>query len=196
MIIGITGGTGCGKSTVCEVLASYGYTVIDCDQIYHRLLTRDKKLLDAIRHRFPDAVTDGKLDRKRLGQTVFSDPQALADLNRITHSAVCAEVRRLLAQKPENAVIDAVALCESGLDSLCDLTVAVSAPESLRIRRLTQRDGISEEYARLRIGAQALPEVFESRCDRTLYNDAPNGDLFREKCVAFFSGLGIMKEEL
>ncbi len=191
MIIGITGGTGCGKTTLLEVVEALGGTVLDCDAIYHRLLQTDPNLLDAIEARFPGTVTDGALQRKKLGNIVFHDPVALQDLNKLTHSAVKAEVLRLLENAPSLAAIDAIGLFEGGLAELCQLTVAVDAPLESRITRLMQRDGISREYAVSRIAAQPSGEEFAARCDRVLYNDDTK-ELFREKCLAFFAELGII----
>ena len=81
MIIGITGGTGCGKTTALNAIRQLGGVVLDCDQIYHQLLQTDRALLSAIDARFPGCVHDGVLDRKALGRIVFSDKAALADLN-------------------------------------------------------------------------------------------------------------------
>ena len=194
MIIGITGGTGCGKTTALEVIRDLGGIVLDCDAIYHELLKTDAALLNAIEDRFPGTVTDGSLDRKKLGAIVFADESALLDLNRITHSAVKKKVLELLAAQPRLAAIDAIALFESGLASLCDVTVAVTAPEEVRIARLMARDGISEEYARLRISAQRPQEEFSALCDHVLENNGTQAQ-FREKCLAFFTTLGIMKEK-
>ena len=192
MIIGITGGTGCGKTTLLKILEEKGFTVLDCDAIYHQLLRTDNKMLSAIETRFPGTVAEGTLDRKKLGNMVFSDPAALLELNKITHTAVKAEVIRLLDSAPGFAAIDAIGLFESGLAELCDLTVAVTAPEDMRVQRLMARDSISEEYARARITAQRKPEAFASLCDHTLENDGSE-ESFREKCLAFFREQGIIK---
>lgn len=194
MIIGITGGTGSGKTTLLDLIAELGGKVIDCDAVYHQLLASDKKLLSAIDARFPGTVENGILNRKALGGIVFSDPSALKALNSITHKAVAEEVLRLLTPLPALAAIDAIALFESGLSELCQLTVAVTAPEDVRIRRLTVRDGISTEYAAARIKAQPPQEEFVRLCDYHLNNDGTQAQ-FREKCLAFFRDLGIMKEE-
>ena len=191
MILGITGGTGSGKTTLLKVLEEKGFAVLDCDAIYHRLLKTDKKMLCSIENRFPGSVTNGELDRKKLGQIVFSDKAALLDLNAITHAAVKAEVLRILKEQPGSAAIDAIGLFEGGLAELCNLTVAVTAPAESRIRRLMARDNISEDYARARIAAQRPQEEFEGLADYTLVNDSTR-EAFREKCLAFLREQGIM----
>ncbi|MBQ8796769.1 MAG: dephospho-CoA kinase [Oscillospiraceae bacterium] len=192
MIIGITGGTGSGKTTLLQVLADRGCMILDCDEIYHRLLQTDNVLLAAIEERFPGTVENGSLNRKKLGAIVFADPAALLDLNKITHGAVKEEVIRLLTPEPKLAAIDAIGLFEGGLAELCKLTIAVSAPEDVRVQRLMARDGISESYARARIAAQKPQHEFEVLCDYTLVNDGTE-EVFREKCLAFLLEQGIMK---
>lgn len=188
MIIGITGGTGCGKTTLLGEIQARGGLVLDCDAIYHELLTRDAALLAAIDARFPGVVESGGLNRKKLGEWVFSDEQALLDLNAITHKAVKAEVVRRLASAPALAAIDAIALFEGNLAELCDVCVAVTAPEEARVARLMVRDGISEDYALARIHAQKSGAWFAQRCGHVLENDGTQAE-FREKCAAFLDGL-------
>lgn len=192
MILGITGGTGCGKTTLLTCIGSQGGLILDCDAIYHDLLRTDPALLGTIEKRFPGTVENGVLQRKKLGKLVFSDEKALNDLNQITHSAVKAEVLRRLAHKPKLAAIDAIGLFEGGLAELCDVTVAVTAPEEDRIRRLMIRDGIDWDYAKRRIAAQKSAEWFRERCDFCLENNGTQAD-FQETCLAFLRKLGIMK---
>ena len=194
MILGITGGTGCGKTTLLRLIEEMGGRVLDCDAIYHELLRTDEGLLGAIETRFPGVVKDGTLDRKALGNIVFSDDAALKDLNRITHAAVKTEVAACLHDAPALTAIDAIGLFEGGLAELCDTTVAVTAPEESRTVRLMKRDGISRDYAQKRIRAQRPQEEFISLCRYHLENDGTE-EAFREKCLAFLSRLGIMKEE-
>ena len=191
MILGITGGTGCGKTTLLNIIAEKGGLILDCDALYHQLLARDDRLLQTIEARFPGTVENGQLQRKKLGAIVFSDHNALQDLNKITHSAIKEEVLRQLETKPRLAAIDAIALFEGGLAELCDTIVAVTAPVEVRVQRLMQRDQISEDYARSRIAAQHDESWFRQHCHHILENDSTQAH-FQEKCVAFLRNLGIM----
>ena len=191
MILGITGGTGCGKTTLLNVIRDYGGLVLDCDEIYHQLLESDTSLLAALKKRFPAAFPDGCFARKELGRMVFADPAALADLNAITHSAVRREVERRLEAGPELAAIDAIGLFESGLNRLCDLTVAVTAPRAARIERLMCRDGISAAYAESRIRAQHNEDWFREHCDFVLENSGTQEE-FHKKSIDFLNAQGII----
>lgn len=193
MILGITGGTGCGKTTLLKQIASLGGRILDCDAIYHQLLETDDALLRSIEAQFPGTVENGVLLRKKLGAQVFAHPEDLERLNQITHSAVYREVQRQLADQPPLAAIDAIALFESGLARLCQCTVAVTAPLEDRVQRLMARDGISRDYARSRIAAQHPPEWFASRCDYVLENTGSEA-AFQKNCLAFLARLDIIKE--
>lgn len=191
MILGITGGSGCGKTTLLHILGENGGIILDCDAIYHDLLESDKELPEAVARRFPGTVENGVLLRKKLGAIVFSDEKALQDLNKITHNAVRKEVLRRLENGPGLAAIDAIALFEGGLAELCDLTVAVTAPTEDRVRRLMARDGVSEEYARSRIRAQHDERWFREKCSHVLDNSGTQ-EQFYDKCLAFLRQYGII----
>lgn len=185
MIFGITGGTGCGKTTALEALKTLGGVCLDCDAIYHDLLKTDKALLAAIEGRFPGVVKAGQLDRKALGGRVFADPAALADLNAITHAAVKQRVLELLPKDGTPAAIDAIGLFESGLDQLCGVTVGILAPKADRLRRIMARDGIPEGYAQMRLDAQPEDSYFREKCDFILENTGTELE-FRRKSIDFF----------
>ena len=192
MILGITGGTGCGKTTFLNCIEELGGIVLDCDAIYHHLLRTDENLLSAIEARFPGTTSTGSLNRKKLGSIVFNDPAALQALNAITHAAVKSAVVEILRQNPGRlTAIDAIGLFEGGLAELCQVTVAITAPEEDRIRRIMARDGITREYAESRIRAQHPNEWFAARCHYTLENSS-TADAFRTQCLAFLHTLDIM----
>lgn len=187
IIIGITGGTGCGKTTALLALEELGFHIIDCDALYHRLLQTDAEMLSAINACFPGVVEDGVLQRKKLGQQVFGNSAALDRLNETVWPYVNHSVAAILREKaPQPCAIDAIGLLESGLGKLCTHTIAITAPEDIRIARLMAREGISEEYARLRIGAQKQNEVFAAACGLTIENTDSCAADFQRRCKAIF----------
>ena len=194
-IIGITGPTGAGKTTALHALADLGAAVIDCDGVYHDLTENSAPMLDELRRRFGDGIfdSDGALQRKVLGTIVFGEEGSLADLNAITHRYVNDEVDRRLDQargegRPA-AAVDAIALLDSDLRDKCHCTVAVTAPDEVRVRRIMARDGIGEEYARLRLAAQKPVEYFEHNSDYTLRNDGEDPAEFYRRARALFESL-------
>lgn len=188
-IIGITGGTGCGKTTALNELERRGALLIDCDAVYHRMLETDRPMLDEIEKYFPGAVIDGKLDRKALGAVVFTDEEALRDLNIITHRHINLEIRRILREHAMNggtlAAIDAIELFSSGLAKRCTATIGVIADREVRIGRIMRRDGISREYAMMRVNAQRPNEYFIQKCSHVLENNGSQEE-FIEKCRKTF----------
>lgn len=191
-VIGLTGTTGSGKSTALAILRDMGAEILDCDQVYWSLTRESAPMRGELTARFGDLYSEGELDRKALGRMVFQNPAALGDLNAITHKYVFERVQEKLKEWTLSgvrlAVVDAVALVESGLGDLCDETVAVTAPEALRIARIMERDGISEDYASMRVRAQKSDEWFEKNCGHSLRNE---GDLahFTDAAKALFTKL-------
>lgn len=188
-VIGITGGTGSGKTTALQVLADMGALILDCDVIYHQLLQTDTDMLSQIESAFPGVVSGGVLDRKALGAVVFSDEQALLRLNAITHRCVDREVQRRLEDFALTggriAAIDAIELFAGNQARRCQKTLAVLAKPEIRAERIMRRDGISREYAMLRIQAQRPDSYFEERCDYILRNDAGPAE-FAAECRKLF----------
>ncbi len=191
IILGLTGGTGAGKTTVLELIEEMGGSVIDCDKVYHQLLEENEELLFEVRRVFRGAFTiDGKLDRKKLGEEVFAKQDRMALLNRIVYRYMIPYLEEQLGGVVEGlCAVDAVNLIESGLGRLCDATIAVTAPIEVRVRRVTARDGIPEKYARLRISAQKSDEYYRSKCDYELNNAADTPEQFRREAKIFLRRL-------
>lgn len=189
-LIGITGGTGCGKTTALNVLKEKGAMILDCDEIYHRLTERSEGLHRELTARFGPVFDGNRLDRKALGAVVFSDPAALRDLNAITHKYVEDELTWLVTEFAKNggtlAAIDAIGLLDIEHGKRTAFNVAVTAPTEARIERLMRREGISREYALQRIGAQKSNEYFAERCDFVLENTGTMAE-FEQKCREFFT---------
>lgn len=196
-IIGITGGTGSGKTTALQAVERLGGCVIDCDALYHELLRTDEALLSAIESAFPGVVEDGILNRKKLGAIVFGDASLLEKLSSVTDPIVHERVLTILEAERNAgcpvAAVDAIRLHESGLGAMCDATIAITAPVQMRVKRLIEREGITEEYARARIAAQRSDEEFRALCDHVLENDGERS-LFSQRCEALIKKI-ILSEE-
>ena len=192
VVLGITGGTGAGKTSALAAIESLGGRVLDCDRVYYEMLGTDEKLRGEIARTFGAAcfLPDGQLDRKRLGNIVFHDPQRLDQLNHIIYDAMAPELRRRMAAEPcALYAVDAINLIEGGLGEMCDRTVAVCSPAEQRVRRIMARDGIDEAYARSRIAAQKPEAFYREKCDCVLENDETSPEAFSRKARRFFEKL-------
>lgn len=187
-VIGLTGPTGAGKTTALEALEELGFQAVDCDRLYDELLRTSPALREAIAAAFGDVfLPDGGLDRPGLARRVFADQRELERLNAIVYPAVSAAVEEKIRRCTQRGlVIDAINLLESGMGRLCDLTVALTAPPEVRLRRIMARDGISEERARARIAAQKPDRFYRDRCAYLLENRAGNRAECKELIREFF----------
>ena len=195
IVIGITGPTGAGKTSALRALEQLGGYVLDCDSIYHEMLRTDTGLRGAITAAFGDVFTPGgQLDRQKLGSAVFGDPAAMEKLNAIIFDRLPRELLRRINDSDAPLIgIDAINLVESGLSKLCDRTLAVIAPAENRIRRIMARDGIPEDYARLRVQAQKPDDFYRAHCTDVLVNDAAAPDAF--ETIAYQRLQHIFEEE-
>ena len=189
-LVGITGGSGCGKTTALKVLEKMNALIVDADEVYHTLCSESEEMRRELTKRFGEVYKDGRLDRKALGAIVFADAEALKDLNKITHKYVSEEMQRRLERHAMNggtlAAIDAIALLEGAFAKRTAFNVAITAPTEDRVQRLLMREGISEEYARSRIAAQRPNEYFSENCDYTLHNGGTREE-FECVCNKFFA---------
>ena len=175
IIIGICGSSGSGKSTVCEYFAEKGVPILDCDKIYHELISRESDCLKEIGSVFGSVyVQNGALNRKELGRIVFSDPDKLKLLNQISHRHVLREIE-IRIKDLENGgaklcMIDAPMLYEAGLQDRCDYVCAVVSDTESQLQRMCRRDGISLSEAKLRLDHQISPDELRKRADFIIEN--------------------------
>ncbi len=175
-LVGLTGGIGSGKSTVSAALAERGATLIDADAITRELQAPGQPVLAAMVERFGPGIlqSDGTLDRAAVAGIVFTDPDALADLNAIVHPAVGAEIAARLqtaAEDPDGIVIlDVPLLVESGRDDMAVLVVVDTDPD-VAVHRLVAFRGFTESDARSRIARQASREERLAKADYVIHND-------------------------
>ena len=190
-IIGITGGSGTGKTVALSVLAKMGVVTFDCDKVYHELLCENEIMKLEIEAAFNGILTDGIIDRKKLGGIVFNNNEALQALNDITHKYVINEVTVqldvLAKQGNKVAAIDAVALIESGANKICDIIIGFVAPLNKRITRIMERDRISKEAAELRVKVQQPDEFYKNHCDIIVNNSFDVIEEFEEHCKKIFT---------
>ena len=188
--IGITGGSGVGKTAVLSILEKQGCLAIDADAVYHRLLDTNQQMLAEIRQAFPCAFYNGEFFIKALGQVVFKDQDALKVLSGITHKYVLTAIREMIAAADQKsccaAAVDAAALFESGFDKECDATIGIVSPKDVRIARIVARDEISPEYASLRIMAQQPDSFYTDRCGYIIKNDSDEASL-KETTIKIFN---------
>lgn len=178
IVLGVTGPSGSGKSSLLRELSLSGAVIIDCDRIVRELQIAGTDCYAAIVAEFGTGVEDHKnkrIDRSVLGQIVFSDPQKLVKLNSITHHFVLDRVHSIIGEKKrkgiELIVIEAGAFFESGMDQICDLTIYLTAPRQTLIERICSRDQISREAAEKRLNAQFDSSEAIRRSDIVLMND-------------------------
>ena len=197
LVIGLTGPTGAGKGRVAELFGAFGLPVINADEVYHRLLIPPSLCLDELCEQFGRQILspDGTLNRRALGAIVFSDTEALATLNAITHHYVMAEIRRTLDRlRRKNvpaAVIDAPQLFEAGAERDCNVIVSVLAERSIRRDRIVLRDGIPPETAEERIRAQKSEDFFRSHSDYIIENN-DTGDNLLPSVHRILSEMGVL----
>lgn len=170
--IGITGGIGSGKSTVCSLFAERGIAVYDSDSRAKQLMTESEELRGQLIEAFgEECYKDGALNRAYLASQVFGNAEALARLNAIVHPAVRTDFRTWAEQqRGAYVILESAILFEAGFDSEVDTTLAVMAPLEERVRRTMARDGVERESVMERIAHQMSDDELHSRAKRTLVN--------------------------
>lgn len=176
MIIGLTGQTGSGKSTVCSILKEKGFYICDCDEVASRV-RKDKTIIEKLKNIFgQDIETDGKINNKLLALRAFKDEKSTNLLNSIMHPEILKiafnEIQDALQHGYKFAVLDGAVLFESGANEKCDFLVSVIADENNRLERLIKRDKITKEQALLRMGIQKDQEFYITHSDFVIKNDS------------------------
>ena len=184
--IGLTGPTGAGKSTVAAFLATHGFPTLDADAAAKTVTALGSPTLTILAEAFGEDIllVDGSLDRKTLAARAFADTAATARLNAITHPAIIqvmeTQAAALQAQGVKAVIIDAPLLFEAGIDATCDHTVAVIAPDTVRLQRIMQRDHLTRDAALLRMNAQPPITFYADRAEVVLQNDGDKQALLQQ----------------
>ena len=181
-IIGLTGGSGAGKSVVAAELEKLGAGIVDADAIYRKLCDENLDMLLDLQKAFGDILTiDKKLDRAKLAGIVFSDSNKLKKLNEITifyiKKASDEKFKALKDKGIKIAIYDAPTLFQTGTDAMCDGVIGIIADRNIRIERIIKRDNISEKAAVARIDAQPDDEFYYDRCQYIIKNNVSHETL-------------------
>ena len=189
-VLGVTGGTGCGKTVVCRILKEQGGKIIDADKITRKLQEPGEVVYEEIRNHFGAEIIlpDGNIDRKKLGSIVFANKKERNVLNNIVHSRVSQEIKKRIAKYEEAGdvpfvVLDVPLPIEEGFFDTANCIWAVVANNDLRVARLVKRMGITEKDAEARINAQMTNREYEDIADVTILNE---GDVFELKSLVLY----------
>ena len=176
--LGITGRSGCGKSTVTSIFAAHGVPLADADQMSREILLPGSPLLPRLAERFGADIirADGTLDRRLLADRAFATPEGKAALDALTHPEILRRIRaaKQAAQEAGNRlfVLDGAVIVGTEAEAECDRLAVVTAPFATSVARIAARDGIAPEMAARRLNAQTPEEVLLARADLVLRNDA------------------------
>jgi dephospho-CoA kinase len=176
-VIGLTGGTGSGKSVVSKSFAAAGAVIVDADKIAHDIILKGEPAYHEIIEYYGTGIldTEGNIIRKKLGEIVFNDKEKLAFLNQCTHKYITAEVKRQIAEAKEEGtaaaiIVDAPLLLEAKLETVCDEVWVVYADPEVRAQRVMTRDGITYELAKARIANQKSWDEYKAAASVVIDN--------------------------
>ena len=174
VLIGLTGQSGAGKSTVAEILREHGMSFINCDEVA-REVSAIPAFLTEVAELFPTCVENGALKRQELAAIVFNDPTLLNKYNSLIFPYITADIFRRIRQLKNDGsryiILDAPTLFESDIHLLCSCIISVIAPFDLKVRRILERDGIPVDLVTSRINAQHGEDFFKTRSDFVINND-------------------------
>ncbi len=199
-IIGLTGMSGAGKTTACEAFAECGVDIINCDIISRIVVEKDKPALKELSSYFGDDIIlfDGTLDRKKVGNLIFSDQRARIAFNDIIYPFISYEMImnavKYIKSGSEYVLLDAPTLYESGTDSLCDVIVSVVAEREDSIKRIMKRDNLSRSEAENRLSSQHPADYYRKKSDYCVVNNGTKEELI-DKIKNIFSSIGDKNEK-
>ena len=189
--VGFTGQTGAGKTTACEYLKDFGFAIIPADEISREIMEPGSPLLPEIGKAFGEDVIreDGSLNRRLLAKRAFSSKENTEKLNGITHPVISGLMLYKAQEKfidgYEAVILDASQLFESGLDKKCSLVFSVLAPYEDRLKRIKERDGLTDDQAKARMAAQYPEQFFLDNSDYIIDNDGTAEDLHNQMHQVF-----------
>ncbi|MBQ7907632.1 MAG: dephospho-CoA kinase [Clostridia bacterium] len=193
LVIGLCGSSGAGKGYVCRAFEKYGVAYIDTDLVYHQLIDKSTPCSIELAFEFGKEILreSGGIDRAALAQRVFSSRDALLTLNKIAHKHIRKKTEALIEDYRSKGkvatIVDAPVLFESGFDDMCDYTICVVAPTELKLKRIMERDNITEEMARKRLDNQLTDKELTYRCDFTIKNS--EGENLEDQILGVLSKL-------
>lgn len=181
-VIGLTGQSGSGKTTISSYLRSKGFIIIDADEISRKVLSISECKEQLINYFGKEILLpNGAIDRKKLAINAFSSSENTKVLNEITHPIISKRIQSLLQKyklEYNKIVLDVPLLFETELNKFCDVVISVLADESLRLQRIVNRDNIDVNVADLRLRAQKDDEFYKIKSDFIIYNNSSKEDMF------------------
>lgn len=181
-LIGLTGQSGSGKTTVSKLFERLGIAVIDCDAVAKKV-AGFPEFLGEVSHAFPDCVDENGLNRQKIAAMIFNAPEKMRLYSGIIYPYITAEVFSLIRENKsigrKLVILDAPTLFESGLDVLCCSIISVIAPFEVKMRRILERDGIPVELVKSRISSQHDEEFFRAKSEFLIINDGGLHELER-----------------
>ncbi len=183
-IIGVTGSSGAGKDTLCEILENkYNAEIVDADKIAKELSKKGTMYLKSIVDCFGSKIVNrqGELNRKKLASIIFEDEKKREELNKLTFIYVVDEIKRRISKlKKDIIVVNAPLLFESNLNQICDFVIAIIADRDIQIERIMKRDNLTKEAAEKRLNMQNSNEYFEENADYIIHNKESLKDLEKQ----------------
>lgn len=184
VIIGLTGQSGAGKTTICEQLEAAGFGIINCDEVARECTADGSDCNIELAKVFPGCFDDKlAIDRKGISKIIFSDKQKLKEFDDIVYpyiNELIDEKAQDLSKKYDYIVLDAPTLFEAGADKKCNTIIGVIADQSTRLKRIIKRDNISEELALKRFSSQLSTEFFKEHCDHLIENNGSQDKTYKQ----------------